>query len=353
MNEIQNLIEKTINPPGILKKNRGALFLAIRDIAEIVRKDALRAFNAHFPYLADSKKLQEHGDALLIPHLLHDTETEYRERVAAAAFYHTKAGERAYITEQLEAHFGGRYILGDEFLRVFIKIMDLDDEDRQWVREFFDGILDPNIAFTAAEWFHFAETMTMAERLDITAGRVDMDIHESGFRYDGRFLCDQGKETLCNGRWTCDGSWTCGRFMPAKGTVFDTVLASIFPNGSLKCNGSFDCSGYAKIYYPMDIQMPVGPVDTYADKFTADVKTEPFKDQAVITAVCDGSFLCDGSNQASMADSMRLRVIRPLRCDGTRRPSCALCDGSIICNGSYTGFDGWYYSGDLVQEEVL
>jgi hypothetical protein len=81
MNELHDLIEKTINPPGMLKKNRRALFLTIRDIALLVKKDALTAFNAHFPYLADSKKLQEHGNALLIPHLLHDTETEYRERI--------------------------------------------------------------------------------------------------------------------------------------------------------------------------------------------------------------------------------------------------------------------------------
>jgi hypothetical protein len=49
MNEIKDLIEKAINPPGILKKNRGALFLTIKDIAEIVRRDALAAFNARFP----------------------------------------------------------------------------------------------------------------------------------------------------------------------------------------------------------------------------------------------------------------------------------------------------------------
>jgi hypothetical protein len=96
MNELNDLIEKTINPPGMFKKNRRALFFTIRDITEFVRKDALMTFNAHFPYLADSKKLEEHGDALLIPRLLHDSETEYRERIAAASFFLMKVGERHY-----------------------------------------------------------------------------------------------------------------------------------------------------------------------------------------------------------------------------------------------------------------
>jgi hypothetical protein len=43
-----------------LRKNRTAFFTTISDVADIVRTDALKAFNAHFPYLADSAKLEEH-----------------------------------------------------------------------------------------------------------------------------------------------------------------------------------------------------------------------------------------------------------------------------------------------------
>jgi hypothetical protein len=145
MNEIKDLIENTINPPGILKKNRRALFLVIRDIAEIVRKDALTAFNARFPYLADSRKLQEHGDALLIPRLLHDTETEYRERVAAASFFLMKAGERQYIMGQMEERFTARYKIIEEFLNVHLKAADLAYDERVWALELLDSLLNPNI----------------------------------------------------------------------------------------------------------------------------------------------------------------------------------------------------------------
>jgi hypothetical protein len=54
-------IEETINPPGIANKNRLALFSTIGGIADTVRADALKAFNARFPYLADGAKLEEHG----------------------------------------------------------------------------------------------------------------------------------------------------------------------------------------------------------------------------------------------------------------------------------------------------
>jgi hypothetical protein len=101
-----DFIKQTVNPPGINKPNRLALFSAIGDTAEKVRADALKAFNAHFLYLADSAKLEEHGKALIIPHLADDTEQEFRDRVSTASFFLMRAGERAYIREQLQARFG-------------------------------------------------------------------------------------------------------------------------------------------------------------------------------------------------------------------------------------------------------
>ena len=54
-NEIHELIEKTIAPPGIQKKNRRSIFKTIGDVGVKIKKDALTAFNAHFPYVADEK----------------------------------------------------------------------------------------------------------------------------------------------------------------------------------------------------------------------------------------------------------------------------------------------------------
>jgi hypothetical protein len=50
---------------------------------------------------------------------------------------------------------------------------------------------------------------------------------------------------------------------------------------------------------------------------------------------------------------MKVRIVKELRCNGVKNPGCSVCDGTIICDGSYTGYDGLYYSGDIIQEEVL
>jgi hypothetical protein len=351
--EIQHLLE-TINPPGLTKPNRSAVFSILDEVFQRVKDDADLAFKAFFPYLADEKKLEQHGKALLVPHLLHDSGDEYRNRVATASFFLTRAGERSYVINQLKEHFGNRYFLTEQFLQIYVKILDLSDEDRLWILEFLDSTLDPNISLTVAEWFHFIDAVDMSDSFDAAAHRTDTDIQQRGWRYDGRLLCDQGIETLCDGRFFCDGSWVCDRFIPARGTVFDTVMVSVFPNGSSRCDGSFDCSGYIRINDPVDIPDVVLPVDTYADKLSMRLSMEPMTDHAVVRAICDGSWVCDGSNLASMLDApMKLRIIKPLRCDGTKMPSCSLCDGSIICDGSYIGYDGWYYSGDIIEEEVI
>jgi hypothetical protein len=353
VNELIKKLLDIVNPPGLAKPNRGALFNSIGEVFGQVKDDADTAFKAHFPYLADTKKLEQHGKALLVPHLLHDSGEEYRNRVAAASFFLMRAGERAYVISQLEAHFGGRYMLAEQFLQIYVKILDLSDEDRTWVLEFLDMTLDPNILLTVAEWFHFIDTIDITESVGILAKRSDTDVWlpKGGFCYDGRFLCDQGIETLCDGTWLCDGSRHCD-WMPARGTVFDDILAEVFPNGAYRCDGSIDCSGYVKIHAPMAIPGAVLPVDTCGDKLSMRLSAESMRDQAVILPLCDGTWLCNGSNRAAMLDPpMRFRIVKPFVCNGIT-PSCSLCDGSIVCDGSYTGFDGRYCREDILQEAV-
>jgi hypothetical protein len=50
---------------------------------------------------------------------------------------------------------------------------------------------------------------------------------------------------------------------------------------------------------------------------------------------------------------MKLRIVRELRCNGVKSPSCGVFDGAFICDGSFTGYDGLFYTGDIIQEEVL
>jgi len=351
---MKDWIEKNIDPPGMEKKNRGSLFSAIGRIFGIVREDAEKAFKAHFPYLADLPTLRKHGKSLGIPEFPYDSEDGYRERVSTASFFLMKAGERGYVLNQLHERFGEEFILKEEFLKIFINLAELSEPDRIWIHSFLDELLDPNIQLTVAEWFHYLDIMDMSEELLIRVRQKNVDSFAGRFLCNGQFYCDQGAEILCDGSWLCDGSIKTDRFIPARGTVEDYILEGVFADGRRICNGDFDCAGYEKIFYPDDSVDPVLPSGGFDDAFDAKLSIEPMEDRMQVIAVCDGTWLCDGSNAKSIADGpLKLRIIKELHCNGLHAPSCSVCDGSIICDGSYAGYDGLFYTGDQIREEVL
>jgi hypothetical protein len=205
---VKDWITENINPPGIQKKNRGALFSLIGKVFGIVRDDALLAFNAHFPYLADPKKLAEHGKALDIPRFVNDSNEEYRNRVAAASFYHIKTGERGYIKGQLAAHFGDRFVTREEFLNIYLQVLDLTDAELAWAQDFLDAIVDPNVSLQFGKWKKLIDTKIIHEdwHIDLTNKNIDtvllnnlitirlklLIIDEIGtvIRYDGKYKYD-------------------------------------------------------------------------------------------------------------------------------------------------------------------
>jgi hypothetical protein len=224
-------INKTIYPPGIEKPNRLALFSAVGEVMSRVRKDAEKAFYAHFPYLADDGKLEEHGKALLIPHLLHDTPEEYRNRVATASFFLMKAGERAYIMGQLNERFGDRFMVIEKFLSIQTKVTDITDDERTWALSLFDSLTDPNIYLELSEWFHYIERVVMGDDSLYHAYRQDIDLFDDKICRNGRVLRD-GKTVL-----------------PAK--------MKIFRNGRCKRNGTIYRKGFFYIPDSAAIRMPI------------------------------------------------------------------------------------------------
>ncbi|MFC1238421.1 hypothetical protein ACFGOO_03185 [Treponema vincentii] len=232
-NEIHELIEKTIAPPGIQKKNRRSIFKTIGDVGVKIKKDALTAFNAHFPYVADEKKLEEHGQALLIPHLLHDGAEEYRNRVATASFFLSKAGERCYIMSQLEAHFGNRYVLSETFLNVYVKVLDISEGDRQWVRQFLDELLNPVIRLTFGDWIKYIEQFPFSDTDRKTIRRIESEqfFHSVVFR-DGRILRDGV-------------------------TVLPTHAVSVFHDGSKQRNAALERKSFYRVPADNFINTPV------------------------------------------------------------------------------------------------
>ncbi|MDR1231942.1 MAG: hypothetical protein LBK61_11165 [Spirochaetaceae bacterium] len=273
-------IEKTIDPPDLANKNRFAVFSTIGGIADTVRADALKAFNAHFPYLADGAKLEEHGAALLVPRLLDDTEKEYRDRVSTASFFLTRSGERAYILEQLNAHFGDRYTVMDEFLDVYVKVRDLDVADRRWLLQFLDELVNPSVKLSVAEWFHFVEKIVVRGILGMRAGMKLRDtFNDRNVKLDGRIKLDGRTKNATvklrpklDGRAKLDGSIDLSGallVLPATGTVrvparlgrgildmpglavkpvrHDQYTARIKLNGAVSLDGGETLSGYGRI----------------------------------------------------------------------------------------------------------
>jgi len=191
-------IKKNICPPGIEKPNRLAIFTAIGEVMSCVRKDADKAFYAHFPYLSDDKKLEEHGRALLVPRLLHDTPEEYRNRVATASFFLAKAGERAYIMGQLEERFGERFIVLEDFLSIHTKVAGLTDDERTWALCLLDSLADPNVYLELSEWFHYFDALPAIDAAEYYAHRRDFDLFDDQIYRNARIL--RNGETVLNAK---------------------------------------------------------------------------------------------------------------------------------------------------------
>jgi hypothetical protein len=345
---MKDWIAENINPPGIKTQNRGSLFSTIGKIFGIVRDDATTAFNAHFPYLADAQKLARHGESLSIPLLKHDTERDYRERVATASFYLMRAGERAYIHEQLTTHFGSdHYMIWDDFLRIYVKILDPSDDDRVWAYSLLDRIVNPNVALTAIDWFQFIDNIEIKYNQTMTLRRAEHDVYTDDLRCDGRILCDQGIEILCDGTWLCNGAVTCERFIAVLGTVYNTITIAETCNGTRLCDGAIDCSGYSSLGALGDISLPLLSPKHLIDRLNPEIGLA-LNDRAKVYLLCDGKWLCDGSNQQSFIDAWAMPIeISPRHedqadiTDGGQDVAIArqerdryrlLCNGEVLCN---------------------
>jgi hypothetical protein len=203
-------IEKNIDPPGIHQKNRGSLFSAVGKIFAVVRDDALTAFNAHFPYLADERKLAEHGRALEVPRFVNDSDGEYRDRVTAASFYHMKTGERGYIKSQLAAHFGDRFITKEEFLQIYVQVLDLADDEIAWAHNFLDSIVDPNVGLKFGKWKKLIDAQVIKDKWNIliTNKNIDAVLVDTvvGIRLHLLFREEMGPSIRYDGQYAYDGS---------------------------------------------------------------------------------------------------------------------------------------------------
>jgi hypothetical protein len=309
---MKDLIHR-INPPGLIKPHRGSVFSAIGTVFDKVKTDAEKAFFAHFPYMANMPKLVQHGKSLSIPRFVHDSDEEYRKRVAAAAFYLTNMGGRAYTITQLQDHFGDRYMMVEQFLQLQVKVVDFTDEDKLWLRNFLDSTLDPNISFALTEWFNFVDAVTLGDIPLITAVRKDRDVYPRGLRYDGRIKYDHGREIHFDGSGTYNGAWNYCNVVGQVGTVSEFVKIPEVFNGTRTYGGEISYSGDTEIWAPEDIQNPATYGSGKDDDTLKIQMNHVLEDHAELYPTFDGRLSCGGAityggTQPDMVDDSRIEI---------------------------------------------
>jgi len=198
------------------------------------------------------------------------------------------------------------------------------------------AVIPAGVAYDTKELFNFIEHILMVQKEKTVVRRNTQDLYPSGLRYNGRFLCDQGRMIVCDGTWTCNGSIKCNGVISQIGTIFDYYLQELFCDGTWICDGNKDCSGFEKIYEDEFIQLPILPRAYTRDELNISLRLETNHDTTIF-----------------YDSPMQIKIKNPLICDGSKMPTCSLCDGSIICDGSYRGYDGRYYRDEITEEVLL
>lgn len=350
-------ITEVVAPPGVEKKNRGALFSVLGRVFGVVRSDAQKALFARYPYLCDESVLDKHGKALFVPRLPGDSLEEYRQRVAAASYFLSKEGERAYVKGQLTEHFGDRYLLTEEFLQVYVKVLNLSDADRMWLWSFLDGTLNPNIELTIADWFRYVERVVLGEYARVSVVTKERDVYPRGLRYNGRIRHDHGIRQKFNGTGSYGGSWLYNLFHSANGTSLDEVAIPEHYQGSRTYGSEIAYAGSSSLFVPMQLPTPVTYNSAGGDVLRALLDLS-LSDRATIVTYYDGRLvyqgLTYGGEQDTMIDtSMPLEIRRHRRFDGRMHYWCSPYDGQLRHAGVQEYFDGVPYAGDeFYREEV-
>lgn len=147
---------KKINPPGYEKTNRRKLFNIIGRLGNTVGSDAAQVLKNFFPLFADSETLKKHAEALEIPRFENDTDESFKMRVATATFYILYRGSREFFYSVIRQYFGDRQVkLVEKWMQLEVQAINtsLSTEEKDWLFQFLDKELDPNIAISFMEQY--------------------------------------------------------------------------------------------------------------------------------------------------------------------------------------------------------
>ncbi len=234
---MKNLV-KNINPPGYEKTNRGRLFRIIQRLGDIAASDALHVLKNFFPLLADEKALSEHGESLMIPRYSSDTEDTYRARVATAAFYMVQRGTRGFLRTEIGKNFSERQLqIIEEWMHLTVKVLDMTEGDRAWLKEFLYSELDPNIAITLVDWFVWVEDVEFQDSQSFLVANSGIDCFDTPLSYDGRILHDHGEAVTASRMIAFNGSQDYSGQRACKGTSYARRYLDLMHDGLKRFSG--------------------------------------------------------------------------------------------------------------------
>jgi hypothetical protein len=217
------------------------------------------------------------------------------------------------LVNQLREHFGDRYTLIEEFLNVHVKVLDFTDEDKTWLRNFFDSTLDPNILIALTEWFNFVEVVALGDIPLMRAERKDRDVYPRGLRYDGRIRYDHGQEIRFDGSGTYNGALKYRTITPKQGTVLDFVKIAESYNGVRTYGGEIPYTGDTEVWAPEAIANPATYGSGKDDDALGIQINQRVQDQAELYPTYDGcvsygGVLTYGGIQPDMVDEARIEI---------------------------------------------
>jgi hypothetical protein len=121
-----------------------------------------------------------------------------------------KTGERGYIKSQLAAHFGDRFLTKEQFLQIYVQVLDLTDDEIAWAHNFLDSIVDPNVGLNFGKWKKLIDAQVIKDNWNIliTNKNIDGVLVDTmvGIRLHLMFKEEMGRSIRYDGRHAYDGS---------------------------------------------------------------------------------------------------------------------------------------------------
>ncbi len=302
----------SLSPPGIEKTRRGKLFAILQRMGDLIAQDAKQVLYNFFPFLSDEDSLSDHAQALGIPRYSADTLESFRRRVSAASFYLQQRGQRGFINTELAKYFNGRrYETLEEFLKLYVKALDMSNADRAWLWEFLGAELDPNIELSVIDWFSYIEQIVTSEDVAVAAVKRDEDYLPAGLRHDGRILFDHGESVLFDGSYLHDAPGAYCGFFPVQGTERSFIYVPANFAGHFSYGDQSEFSGYMQLPAIDPLNRPA-TYDNRQDEFSLQIMPQLF-DELKIAAFHDGAITFSGligytDDNPSLLDDMNLVI---------------------------------------------